>query len=224
MRRSRAVIASYGGVVVFAAVIFIAAGRLDFGPGLLYLALALVGTTLTHLLEPRGSGVLEARIEDVRGGEAWDRNLLRLSALVTFAMFAVGGLDAGRFGWSGPFPTALTVAGVALMVVGQGLYAVARRQNAYFSSVVRIQAERGHAVCDTGLYGVVRHPGYLGMLGLILAFPLVVQSYWAFAPATASTGLLIVRTVREDRFLHANLPGYAAYAGRTRWRLVPGIF
>jgi protein-S-isoprenylcysteine O-methyltransferase Ste14 len=89
---------------------------------------------------------------------------------------------------------------------------------------VRIQDDKGHRVCDTGLYGIVRHPGYLGMLLTLLAVPLVLGSYWAFVPAGVAAILLVVRTALEDRFLSAHLPGYAAYAARTRRKLVPGVF
>jgi protein-S-isoprenylcysteine O-methyltransferase Ste14 len=108
--------------------------------------------------------------------------------------------------------------------LGQTLFAVAKRENAFFSSTVRIQTERGHQVCDNGLYRVVRHPGYLGMLISLLAFPLVMNSYWAFVPAAIGATLLVVRTVLEDRFLINDLPGYREYANTTRWKLLPGLF
>ena len=139
-------------------------------------------------------------------------------------MFVVAGLDSGRLGWSGPVPRAVTRAGLALMFAGQVVFALSKRENAFFSSTVRIQPERGHRVCDTGPYRVVRHPGYVGMLLSQLAFPLVMASWWAFAPAAVGAALLVARTALEDRFLQAELPGYAEYAARTRWRLVPGVF
>jgi protein-S-isoprenylcysteine O-methyltransferase Ste14 len=89
---------------------------------------------------------------------------------------------------------------------------------------VRIQAERNHQICDTGLYRVVRHPGYLGMLTSLLAFPLVMNSNWAFVPAGIGASVLVVRTVLEDRFLAAELPGYTDYTDRTRRKLIPGLF
>jgi protein-S-isoprenylcysteine O-methyltransferase Ste14 len=136
----------------------------------------------------------------------------------------MAGLDSGRFGWTGDVPVGVTVAGAILMLLGQTLFAVAKRENAFFSSTVRIQTERGHQVCDQGLYRVVRHPGYLGMLISLLAFPLVMNSYWAFVPAAIGATLLVVRTVLEDRFLINDLPGYREYANTTRWKLLPGLF
>jgi protein-S-isoprenylcysteine O-methyltransferase Ste14 len=110
------------------------------------------------------------------------------------------------------------------MLLGQVTFAVAKRENVFFSSSVRIQAERGHRVCETGLYRLVRHPGYQGMLMSLLAFPLVMNSYWAFVPAGIGATLLVVRTVLEDRFLVQELPGYVDYANTTRWKLLPGLF
>jgi len=58
----------------------------------------------------------------------------------------------------------------------------------------------------------------------LLAFPLVMNSYWAFVPAGIGATLLVVRTNLEDRFLITELPGYKAYADTTRWKLFPGLF
>ncbi len=224
MERAGAIVASYAGVLVYAGLVFLGAWKIAYWQGLLYLALALVGTTLSHVLVPRGSTITVDRARDAGAGEAWDRRLLGASFLVNVVTFVTAGLDSGRFGWSGRVPLTVTVAGAALMLAGQSLFAVAKRENAYFSSTVRVQAERGHQVCDTGLYRAVRHPGYLGMLLAQIAFPMVMGSYWAFVPAAVAAAALVVRTVLEDRFLLKGLPGYPNYAARTRWRLVPGVF
>ncbi len=212
------------GVVVLAMVIFLAAGRLLFWQGLLYLALAVLGTTLSHLLAPSAVETAEQRAKGAEQGEAWDKRLLRVFFLNSTVMFVVAGLDAGRFGWSAAMPLAVTIAGAAAMVAGQLLFALARRQNAFSSSTVHIQRERDHRVCDTGLYRVVRHPGYLGMLLSLLAFPFVLGSYWSLLPAGVNAAVLVLRTMLEDRYLTANLPGYAEYTRRTRWRLLPVVF
>ena len=224
MGRTKAIVASYVGVLVYAGLVFLGAWRLVYWQGLLYVALALAGTTLSHLLVPAGSELTANRAREAGAGEAWDRRLLGALFIVNVVMFVAAGLDSGRFGWSGRVPPAVTVAGAALMLAGQAVFALAKRQNEFFSSTVRIQAERGHRVCDAGLYARVRHPGYLGMLSSLVAFPLVMGSYWAFVPALAGAALLVRRTALEDRFLIERLPGYADYARATRWRLVPGVY
>jgi protein-S-isoprenylcysteine O-methyltransferase Ste14 len=222
--KAKAIIGSYVGVLAFAAPVFLGAWKLLYWQGLLYVGVALVGTTLNHLLVREGSDLIVDRASRAREGQDWDKRILGAYFLVCVVTFAVAGLDSGRFGWSGPVPLGVAIAGVALTLAGQALFAVAKRENAFFSSTVRIQDERGHRVCDTGPYRFVRHPGYLGMLLSLLAFPLIMESFWAFIPASVGAALLVVRTRLEDRFLTEKLPGYDAYAARTRWRLVPGLF
>ncbi|MFO0592889.1 MAG: isoprenylcysteine carboxylmethyltransferase family protein [Polyangiaceae bacterium] len=224
MGKTKAVVAGYVGVLVFAAFLFLAAGKLVYWQAILYVALALFGATLSNLLVPKGSDLPSDRADKAAEGQSWDKRLLGAHALTSVVMFVVAGLDSGRFGWSGSVPVAVTIAGALMMVVGQVLFAVAKRQNAFFSSTARIQTERGHRVCDTGLYSHVRHPGYVGMLLSGLAFPAVLGAYWAFLPAACGAALLIARTALEDRMLRKELPGYPEYAARTRWRLVPGLY
>jgi protein-S-isoprenylcysteine O-methyltransferase Ste14 len=96
--------------------------------------------------------------------------------------------------------------------------------NAYFSEGVRIQTDRGHAVVSSGPYRFVRHPGYVGVLLSHLSVPLLLGSYWALIPAGALAAVVIIRTALEDRFLHTMLDGYAEYARRTRYRLLPRLW
>lgn len=224
MSKSRAILASYVGVLAYSAFIFLGAWRLSYWQGLLYVCVALVGVTLNHLLVRAQSVITVERASRVGAGEDWDRRILGAYFLVSVVAFVTAGLDSGRFGWSGRVPPQVTYGGVALMLAGQVLFALAKRENDFFSSTAAIQTERGHRVCETGPYRLVRHPGYLGMLMSLLAFPLVMQSYWAFIPASVGALLLIVRTLLEDRFLMERLAGYAQYATRTRWRLFPGVF
>jgi protein-S-isoprenylcysteine O-methyltransferase Ste14 len=224
MGKMKAIIASYLGVLLFAGLVFLGAWKAAYWQGVLYLVLALVGVTLSHILVPAGSTITVDRAREAPAGRDWDRRLLGAYFLVNVVTFLTAGMDSGRFRWTGDVPAGVTVAGAVLMLWGQVLFAVAKRQNAFFSSTVRIQAERGHQVCDTGLYRFVRHPGYLGMLTSLLAFPLVVNSYWAFVPAGIGASVLVVRTVLEDRFLVEELPGYTDYTNRTRRKLLPGLF
>lgn len=224
MGKTRAIVASYVGVLLYASLVFVGAWKITYRAGLLYVVLALIGTTLNHLLVPAGSTLTADRAREARTGQGWDRRLLGLYFLVNVVTFLTAGMDSGRFGWTGDLPPGVTVVGAALMLSGQLIFALAKRQNAFFSSTVRIQAERGHSVCDAGPYRFVRHPGYLGMLMSLLAFPLVMSSLWAFVPAGVAVIVLARRAALEDRFLVGELPGYQDYARRTRWRLVPGLF
>lgn len=96
--------------------------------------------------------------------------------------------------------------------------------NAFLAEYVRIQSERGHTVCTTGPYRIVRHPMYVGVILTVLGIPVLLGSLYALIPAALIAALFILRTALEDRTLRQELPGYAEYARDVRWRLVPGIW
>jgi len=121
-------------------------------------------------------------------------------------------------------PRVAFLAGVIVAVLAAALIAWAMRSNKFFSSVVRIQKDRGHSVITGGPYRFVRHPGYAGMAAFTLATPLILNSRWAFVPAVATAAITVLRTALEDRTLRLELEGYAAYARRVKYRLVPAIW
>jgi protein-S-isoprenylcysteine O-methyltransferase Ste14 len=98
------------------------------------------------------------------------------------------------------------------------------RENAFLSDVVRIQEDRGHTVCTTGPYKYVRHPMYVGVLLIMLCFPLSLGSLYTLIPAGIIILLVLVRTALEDKTLMEELPGYKKYARQVRYRLIPHIW
>jgi protein-S-isoprenylcysteine O-methyltransferase Ste14 len=135
----------------------------------------------------------------------------------------VAGLDH-RFGWSPVFPLWLIVLGIFLTALGYAISAWAFIENRFFSSVVRIQTERGHVVCDSGPYRIVRHPGYAGNILPLLGIVLALGSVWTVIPAVVALVIAILRTALEDRTLQEELLGYREYAHHVRYRLFPGIY
>jgi len=98
------------------------------------------------------------------------------------------------------------------------------RFDRFFSSVVRVQTDRGHVVCDTGPYRFVRHPGYSGNIIPLFGIVLALGSVWTLIPAVVTTIISVIRTALEDQTLQEELSGYRDYAQRVRYRLIPGIF
>jgi protein-S-isoprenylcysteine O-methyltransferase Ste14 len=121
-------------------------------------------------------------------------------------------------------PIALYWIGALVYVLGQAILLWARYTNNFFSSMVRIQIDRGHTVCRTGPYRYVRHPGYVGGILFTATMGVVLGSWWACLPQGFACLLLVWRTWMEDRTLKAELPGYAEYAEETRYRLVPRLW
>jgi protein-S-isoprenylcysteine O-methyltransferase Ste14 len=176
--------------------------------------------------ERRHPGLLAERqsIEKIQSGKAWDRVLAPLMALsVVFPLVIVAGLDHRR-GWSPVFPLWLIVLGFILISLGYAFATWALVENRFFSSTVRIQTDRGHVVCDSGPYRIVRHPGYAGNIPPLLGIVLALGSVWTLIPAAVALIIAVIRTVLEDQTLQEELPGYRDYARRVNYRLIPGIY
>jgi protein-S-isoprenylcysteine O-methyltransferase Ste14 len=176
--------------------------------------------------ERRHPGLMAERqsMEKAQSAKAWDKVLAPLMALsVSFPLVIVAGLDH-RFGWSPAFPLWLIVPGFILIALGYAFAAWALAENRFFSSVVRIQVDRGHVVCDTGPYRFVRHPGYAGNVLALPGIVLALSSTWTLFPAAVALIIAVIRTALEDRTLQEELPGYRDYAQRVRYRLIPGIY
>ena len=89
---------------------------------------------------------------------------------------------------------------------------------------MRIQNDRGHMVITSGVYSVVRHPMYTGVMLSIVAWPLIFGSPWALIPASLAALAFPYRAVNEERVLRERLPGYEEYMRRTPYRLLPGLW
>ena len=176
--------------------------------------------------ERRHPGLMAERqnMEKAQSAKAWDKVLAPLMALsVSFPLVIVAGLDH-RFGWTPVFPLWLIVLGFLLISLGYAFAAWALIENRFFSSVVRIQVDRGHVVCDSGPYRIVRHPGYAGNMLALPGMVLALSSTWTLIPAAVALIIAVIRTVLEDQTLQDELPGYRDYARRVRYRLIPGIY
>jgi protein-S-isoprenylcysteine O-methyltransferase Ste14 len=177
--------------------------------------------------ERRHPGLLAERqnIEKIKKStKAWDKVLAPLMALsVSFPLVIVAGLDH-RSGWSPVFPLWLIVLGFILISLGYAFATWALVENRFFSSTVRIQTDRGHVVCDSGPYRIVRHPGYAGNILPLLGIVLALGSVWTLIPAAVALIITVIRTALEDQTLQEELPGYGDYARRVRYRLIPKIY
>jgi len=208
-------------LMITAVCLFGSAGRLDWSNAWVLLGLSLIaGLAFTVGRNPE----LAAERRNVKAGKNWDKVLVGITVLLgPMAVWITAGLDY-RFHWSNDPSSLAFTAGLAAAVLGAALIAWAMRSNRFFSSVVRIQKDRGHTVVDGGPYRFIRHPGYTGMSVFILVTPLILGSYWALAPAAATASLMVLRTIMEDLTLHHELDGYADYARRVRYRLLPPIW
>jgi len=152
-----------------------------------------------------------------------DSSALRFIRLLAVGQLVVGALDIGHWHLSA-VPSWLRVIGLIGMAAGFALVFHAMAVNRFFSAVVRIQEDRGHTVVDRGPYAVIRHPGYVGMITSVPLSALAIGSWIGVAMALAYSALIFRRVFFEDAFLRENLGGYAEYAQRVPYRLVPGLW
>ncbi len=178
------------------------------------------------LAEKRHPGILVERADSEKSMNAkpWDKVLSPLMAIsLTFPLVIVAGLDH-RYGWTPPFSISLHILGLVLIAFGYAFSAWALIENRFFSSTVHIQTDRGHSVCDSGPYRIVRHPGYAGNLLALPGIIMALNSLWTLLPVGAALVVAVLRTALEDKTLHEELSGYRDYAQHVRYRLIPWIY
>lgn len=200
--------------------------RWDWWEAWVYAIIAILGFAISRALAAqRHPDLLAERARMLQHEDAapWDKWLAPLVGLGGGLIPLVAGLDA-LFGWSPTFSLPLKILALVVILAGYALGSYALIENRFFSGMVRIQTERGHHVVSGGPYRWVRHPGYAGALLTYLATPILLDSWWTFVPALFLTIVLIIRTAWEDKTLQEELDGYRKYAGRVRYRLLPGVW
>jgi protein-S-isoprenylcysteine O-methyltransferase Ste14 len=211
-------------VVLQAVVLFLAAGRLDWTWAWVYLGICLLSIAINGMFLLRTSPETIAERGRPQATQNWDKVIGGLWALVLYLILPlVAGLDA-RYGWTGELSAVWNLAGAVVLAAGLELGGWAMIANAYFSTAVRIQSDRGQTVCSSGPYRFVRHPGYVGFILQSLGTPLLLGSWWALLPGLTAVALIVIRTILEDRLLQAELAGYPEYTRQVRYRLVPGVW
>ncbi|MBL8918000.1 MAG: isoprenylcysteine carboxylmethyltransferase family protein [Myxococcaceae bacterium] len=209
-------------LVIITVILFATAGSLRWVNGWLYLGVALAALVLMGAwVLPRNPEVVAERAKLHKDTKGFDKVMVLMMTLTTFAVFLVAGLDA-RQGWS-PLGWGWWVLGGVLYLLSMVPTAAAMVANARLATTVRVESS-GHALATGGPYRWVRHPFYAGLLLQYPALALLLGSAWALVPAAAAIGVLVVRTWLEDRTLRRDLPGYEAYALRTRFRLIPHVW
>ena len=209
---------------VSAAIYFASAGQTDFPLAWAYFGINLgLGVIFSIVLERVNPGLIAERFKPGPGEQ--DRVFKIGISVLMLLMLVVAGLDVGRLHWSGKIPAWLQIAALVCALVGYLLAAWATLANRFFSSAVRLQADRGQVVIDSGPYRFVRHPGYSGALPYLAFSGLALGSWVATLVAGAPMIVILLRrTLLEDKMLREGLSGYKEYAARVRYRLVPRLW
>jgi protein-S-isoprenylcysteine O-methyltransferase Ste14 len=219
MSRLKIVFGSLAMAAMVGAVVFASAGRWDL-PGV-WGVLGVLGVFCLALALTIDRDLARERVKPGAGNR--DRLTRPVGSVLLFAHWIVAGLDVGRFHWS-LVPWNVQLAGIVVYAVAMAFMFWVMTANPFYSSVVRVQTDRGHHTVAAGPYRFVRHPGYAATLLGVFAGGLALGSWLAMLPLAVLGAFFLRRTLLEDRMLQAELPGYAEYAARVRYRLVVGVF
>ena len=215
-----AIIKFTAGVILVGALIFLPAGTLHFPGGWLLMGILFVPMFLAGLvMMAKSPNLLRSRL-NAKEQEAEQDLVIKLSGLMFLAGFILAGLDH-RFGWS-KLPMTVNYIGAVLFLCAYALYAEVLRENMWLSRTIEVQ--QGQTVVSTGLYGIVRHPMYAVTLLLFLSMPLVLGSIPAFVVFLTYPAIIAKRIRNEEEVLKRDLPGYAEYLQKVRWRMIPYIW
>jgi protein-S-isoprenylcysteine O-methyltransferase Ste14 len=222
---ARLLLQSSAFVLAMGALLFASAGTLHWPGAWAFLVIsALLGPACGLWLAKSDPALLAERLRLTARSEqpAADKRLVLMLYVAMVAWFVAMGLD--RRVHASSVPVAAHVVGLALYLASTAFVMWVFRENSFAVPMVKIQAERGHRVIDTGPYAIVRHPMYGGVSLFFVGVPLLIGSWWGVAMAPLFLILFAIRARIEERTLMAGLSGYADYVARVRYRLVPGIW
>ena len=208
------------GLLLVGLLIFLPAGTLSYTCGWLLIGL-LFGPMLVagFVMLYKSPEFLKKRL-DAKEKQGTQKGVVAFSGIMFIVGFVVAGLDF-RFGWSA-MPAWMVITASVLFLVAYALYAEVMRENAYLSRTIKV--EEGQTVVDTGMYGIVRHPMYAVTILLFLMIPLVLGSWYALVAFAFYPAVIVVRLKDEEKLLTKELPGYAEYKQKVKYRIIPFIW
>ena len=201
--------------------LFVFAGTLSWNWAWIFLILEIVVLIINYWVLPRE--VMEERGREKKNVKRWDRILLSIGTVPALGVYALSGLDY-RLSWSPSFSFYYHIIGLVILFSGSMLFTWSMVSNKFFSTVVRLQEERGHSTATTGPYKYVRHPGYVGYLLMVIAAPIALGSIYALLMSFLVLIIFIVRTDLEDKTLLSELDGYKEYVQKVKYRLIPFLW
>jgi protein-S-isoprenylcysteine O-methyltransferase Ste14 len=211
------------GVVFFGILLFLPAGTLAYWQAWVFIAVFVVATMVPSLyLAVKDPAALRRRMRAGPMAETrpTQKLVITMTIATVLAVMVVSALDH-RFGWS-QVPLAITVIGDVLVAVGLTIAQLVVIQNSYAAATITVESDQ--KLVSTGLYGIVRHPMYVGTLIMMVGTPLALDSYWGLVVLVPGVFALAVRILDEEKMLRAELAGYGDYAEKVHYRLLPYVW
>ena len=205
-------------------ILFLPAGTLHWPEAWIFLIMYLIITLSFGLyMRLKDPDLYKERASVKKDTKPFDRIILASYLLAFVAMLTLIGFDAVRFRWS-TVPLWLKIVSFVGFLPVSYVFLSVTAHNTFLSGTVRIQKERGHHVCSTGPYRIVRHPMYTAIILMVFLIPPALGSFYGWIGSGVVAFIFLLRTYLEDRTLQTELEGYREYARKVRYRLIPGIW
>jgi protein-S-isoprenylcysteine O-methyltransferase Ste14 len=212
-----------GLLVAMAALLFLPAWTLDYWQAWGFLAV-FFGSALaiTVYLMKNDPNLLERRVcaGPTAEKETSQKIIQSITSIGFIAMLVVPALDHRLH--RSAVPLSASLAGDVLVALGFLIIFFVYKENTFASATIEVYA--GQKVVSSGLYALVRHPMYMGGLFLFIGMSPALDSWWGLIVFLLITPALLWRIFDEEKLLIKNLPGYAAYREKVRYRLVPYVW
>lgn len=200
--------------------IFLPSGTFNYWQVYVYFAVLVVPMSFVLFYFLKKDPKFLARRTNFKEREKQQLLISILSAVVFLSGFMIPGFDH-RFGWSN-IPIYIVISADIIILLGYLLIFFVFKQNSYASNIIEVAENQN--VISTGLYGVVRHPMYVGVLIMFIPTPIALGSYWGLIPFAFLPVSLILRLLNEEKVLAKTLKGYNEYCQKTKYRLIPFLW
>ncbi len=208
------------GIVMFALLFFLPAGTWRYWQAWMYIGILILPMffVLAYFMK-RDPALLERRMK-MREERKEQRRIIQASGLTFVLAYILPGFDI-RYGWSN-MPAWVSIAAGVVLFLSYMLVFRTMQVNSFLSRVIEVA--QGQKVIDSDVYGIVRHPMYVGMTVLYAISPIVLGSWWAVIPALAIIPVIVFRILDEEKALEQELPGYVEYKQKVKYRLIPFVW
>ena len=206
--------------IILGLLILLPAGTFNYWQVYIYFAVLVVPMIFVLLYFLQNDPKFLERRTKVKEKEKQQFFIVILFTLIFLAGFIIPGLDH-RFIWSN-VPTYITISADLIILLGYLIIFFVFKQNSYASRIIEVEEDQ--KVISTGLYSIVRHPMYIGVLIMYIPTPIALGSYWGLIPFAFLPVSLALRILNEEKVLSENLKGYKEYCQNTRYRLIPFIW
>ena len=210
-------------LVAMAGALFLPAWTLNYWQAWLFLGVyGMSGLVIIAYLMIKNPQLLERRMH---GGPTAEKRttqkiIMSIESTGFAAILIVSAFDR-RFHWS-TVPFYIAIAGDLLIIFGWTIVFFAFKENSFASATIELAVDQ--KVISTGPYAIVRHPMYAGSFMYFLGIPVALGSWCGLLLILLTIPAMVWRLFDEEKFLKENLPGYAEYCEKVRFRLIPFVW